>query len=129
LCEQDWLAAVSGERSQRRRSLLNIPYPEMQQDSCETIKGRSGVFSIAKCLVDRTDRKPGQKPSDCRFSLRIRNISSSVFGLCVTVCPVCTSSRGRYFPEIPELIDRCLKVGVWRSVGSLSNSPYNSGYG
>jgi hypothetical protein len=54
LCEHDWLAAVSGERSQRRRSLLNIPYPEMQQDSCEPIKGRSGVFSeIGKQVKNR----------------------------------------------------------------------------
>ena len=94
LCEQDWPAAVSGERSQRRRSLLSIPYPKMQQDSCETIKAVFGVFSINKCRVDRTDRKASQKPRffGCRFSLRIRNTSSSVFGLWVTVCPVGTSS-------------------------------------
>jgi hypothetical protein len=29
----------------------------MQQDSCETIKAVFGVFSINKCVVDRTDRK------------------------------------------------------------------------
>lgn len=38
LCEQDRLAAVSGERSQRSRSLLNIPYRSRQQDSCEAVK-------------------------------------------------------------------------------------------
>ena len=94
LCEQDWPAAVSGERSQRRRSLLNIPYPKMQQDSCETTRAVFGVFPINQCLVDRTDRKPGQNPRffGCRFSLRIRNTSSSVLWLCVTVCPVGTSS-------------------------------------
>jgi hypothetical protein len=41
LCEQDRLAAVSGERSQRRRMLLNIPYRDLQQDSCEIVK--SGI--------------------------------------------------------------------------------------
>ena len=39
LCEQDRLAAVSGERSQRRRMLLNIPHRDSQQDSCEIFEG------------------------------------------------------------------------------------------